>query len=207
MSHYNPYTATLSAAYAELTSDGAKQYYALRARADTQMVIDATLAAGIAVYEAAVLAYQMGAFVRAWIEATEQAASTRSLSAAEGPLSNHAIEITAIVPATSCAIAVCAPQAQINEAWILAAIKNESLKPWDAIAPLTYALIAEAEKKTTKTRKPRSVSGAELKTETTAKKAPRARKPASATLSTSASPAPRKNPTRATVGGYSASID
>jgi hypothetical protein len=204
MSNYNPYTASASAAITELTSDRAKQYYAIRAQQDTQMVIDATLTAGIAVYEAAVLAYQMGAFVRAWIEATEQAA----------------IECTAIVPAISTEIALTqkpeilaveesityqlAPAAAAltvalvanTETWILSAIRDEVLKPWEAkathqeSAPLTKALVAQIEE-----------TNAAGKAKTAAKKrTPKAN-------AKTATPAKRKSPTRVTVGNLTLSID
>ncbi len=198
MSNYNPYTASFRAIATELTSDRAKQFYAIRAQQDTQMVIDATLTAGIAVYEAAVLAYQMGAFVRAWMHAVEQSA----------------IECMAIVPVAPAAVAIIeipddfiegeiveesvvyqlAPAAPVsvahaalrNEQFVLNAIRPAALKPWEAIAPLTNALIAET--KTTKTK-------------TTAKKrTPKAN-------AKTATPAPRKSPTRATVGTLTLSID
>jgi hypothetical protein len=217
MSHYNPYTATISAAFTELTSDRAQQYYALRAQQDTQMVFDATLTAGIAIYEAAVLTYNFGAFVRAWLWATEQAAIECTAIVVSAPatisvaapqtledeiIEGEIIEEPTVYLLTAETIAVCAPQAQINEAWILAAIKNESLKPWEAIAPLTHALIESIETDA-------AIEAKATKTKATAKKrTPKASAERSRSASAkTATPAPRKSPTRATVGGYSASID
>jgi hypothetical protein len=71
---YNPFMKAISAASAELSSNAAQTYYRRRAQSDSQAVIEATLTAGIAVYEAAVFTFNLGAFCRAWLYATEQAA-------------------------------------------------------------------------------------------------------------------------------------
>jgi hypothetical protein len=199
MKRYNPYTATISLAFTELTSDRAKQYYAIRAQQDTQIALDAALSAGIAVYEAAVFTYNLGAFVRAWMHATEQAAST--------PLSNHAIECTAIVPVASASIAAeeiidgeivaesityqLAPAAPIqlfnNDRTILNAINT-------TVAALSRFNSIEKTDETIKALAPAKTKTA------TKKRTPKA-------SAKTATPAPRKSPTRATVGKYSACID
>lgn len=71
MSNYNPYVSAFSAATAELTSPAAVAYYTRRAQSDSQAVLIATVQAGVALYEAAVMAYQFDLFIRALYESTK----------------------------------------------------------------------------------------------------------------------------------------
>lgn len=203
MKRYNPYKSAFSAAISELTSDRALNYYEIRAWQDAQAIVDAAVAAGTVAYQAAMMAYQMGAFCRAWLLATEQAA----------------IEITAIVPGQS--TAVIASEIEIIDAEIIdaeiieesnyilmgsaptpalmsaiVATRTRSTEQFvlSAIAPSVAALSLLLEQDSKPTRKTRK-----SKTEATAKPAPRARK--------AASPAPQKSATLARFEGYAAHID
>lgn len=193
MKRFNPYKSAFSAAISELTSDRALNYYEIRAWQDAQAIVDAAVAAGTAAYQAAMMAYQMGAFCRAWLLATEQAA----------------IEITAIVPGQSTAVIAeidiidaeiieepnyilmgSAPAPALMSAIVATRTRSTEQFVLSAIAP-TDKLLEQDSKPTRKTRK--------SKTKTTAKPAPRARK--------AASPAPQKAATLARFEGYAAHID
>jgi hypothetical protein len=197
MSNYNPYTASLSAIATELTSDRAKQYYANRAQQDTQMVVDAALTAGIAVYQAAVFTYQLGAFVRAWMDATEQAA----------------IECTAIVHVAPAAIASAQTPDEIIEGEIVEEPIVYQLAP--AIAPnlgktveqVVMAAICDDLVMGVAYAEAQKFIAASAKTKTAAKTKTSAKKRAPKADPKTAMPAPRKNPTRATVGNLTLSID
>jgi hypothetical protein len=205
MSNYNPYTATLSAAFTELTSDRAKQYYALRAQQDTQMVLDAALSAGIAAYEAAIFTYNLGAFVRAWMHATEQNAQYAPVNCTvEAPeligddefwaAVDSAVEVLDFIENTHEAEIVAEPVVHLLPPAAPIQLFNNDRAILNAIAqPLMIAATQAEAAKYLKSVAPKTKAA-------TKKRTPKA-------SAKTATPAPRKSPTRATVGKYSASID
>jgi hypothetical protein len=85
MSSYSPFKAAI----AQLHTPEAIAYYKLRSEQNAQATLIATVKIGVAFYEAAVMAYNLGVFVRALYESTKPAP-----------------EVTAIVVAQSAAIDV-----------------------------------------------------------------------------------------------------
>jgi hypothetical protein len=207
MSHYNPYTATISAAFTELTSDRAQQYYALRAQQDTQMVLDAALSAGIAAYEAAVFTYNLGAFVRAWMHSIEQNAQYAPVECVVDPepqigddefwaAVDSAVEALEFVENTFEAELVTEPVVYLLPPAAPIQLFNNDRSILNAIVePLVIAATQAEAAKYLKSVAPKAKSKTATK-----KRTPKA-------SAKTATPAPRKSPTRATVGAYSACID
>jgi hypothetical protein len=208
MSNYNPYTASASA----LVNKDAQRYYATRAQQDLGLIV-------FCVGHAAVFTYSFGAFVRAWLYATEQTAvrseytpvdctvvKSKSLDLDEEFWTavdcvveildfpeNPTIDV-AIVAEPEIRLLVPATPIQLinNDRWIL-----------NAIAPTVAALsLVNSINKTMKALAP-----AKTKTATKKRTAKACAERSRSANAKTATPAPRKSPTRATVGKYSACID
>lgn len=65
---YNPFRAAAEAAFSEITSEQAKQFYALKAQKDFQNALDGAITVCAWAYQLAQMAYMMGAQCREWCE-------------------------------------------------------------------------------------------------------------------------------------------
>jgi hypothetical protein len=68
---YSPYRSAWAAVALEFSSPEAKAYFNFRAQQDSQMVLVALMKSACYTYEAAILAYQLGQFCRAWYESIQ----------------------------------------------------------------------------------------------------------------------------------------
>jgi hypothetical protein len=182
MSNYSPFKA----AVAQLHTPEAIAYYKLRSAQDAQTTLVATVKIGAALYEAAVMAYNLGAFVRALYESTKPAAEVTAIVVAQSAaidvyesidevIDAEIVEAAPVLFLSAAPQVNIAPRAAISQAWIAANITS--------LAPVKALPAA-------KTKKAPTVSKA--------KKAPKAK---------SSGIAGRKAPTSVRVGAAIATID
>lgn len=76
MNAYNPFRAAAEAAFAEITSEQAKQFYALKAQKDFQNALDGAITVCAWAYQLAQMTYMMGVQCRAWCDELEREART-----------------------------------------------------------------------------------------------------------------------------------
>jgi hypothetical protein len=77
---YNPFKSAAQAAIAELTSDQAQRYYAIKAQKDFQTSLDSTLTLIGWVYQLSEMVYHLGALSRSWCDQMVAASEQLPLS-------------------------------------------------------------------------------------------------------------------------------
>lgn len=178
MSNYSPFKAAI----AQLHTPEAIAYYKLRSEQDAQAVAVATVKIGAALYEAAVMAYSLGVFVRALYESTKPAPEVTAIVVAQSTamavdevIDAEVVEAVPVLFLSAAPQVSIAPRTVINQAWISANITP--------LAPVKALPAAKAKKAPTVSK---------------AKKAPKAK---------SSGIAGRKAPTSVRVGAATATID
>jgi hypothetical protein len=171
MSNYSPFKAAI----AQLHTPEAIAYYKLCSEQDAQAVAIATVKIGAALYEAAVMAYNLGVFVQALYESSKPAPEVTALAIAQ----TTAIEVykPAAVEVINAEIVEDAPvlflsaapeisvttQAVINQAWITANIAPVAPKALPAAKAKVGAKASRKPKESKGTpapkRKPAGIAG------------------------------------------------
>lgn len=77
---YNPFISATKAAFDAITCDEAKDFYRLKAQADTQAVIDTTLDVGIGLYQLCSFVYALGAATGEWVADTIEASQDATVT-------------------------------------------------------------------------------------------------------------------------------
>lgn len=174
MSNYSPFKAAIAA----LHTPEAIAYYKLRSEQDVQSVVIATVKIGAALYETAVMAYNLGVFVRALYEASKPALEVTAIVLAQPAAivtTDEVIDVE-IVESAPILFLSAAPQvtvtsgAAINQAWITANITP--LAPVKAL-PAAKTKKAPTVSKAKKAPKPRAagIAGRKAPTSVRAKAA------------------------------------
>jgi hypothetical protein len=187
MSNYSPFCS----AVAQLHTPEAIAYYKLRSAQDAQATLIATVKVGAALYEAAVMAYNLGAFVRALYESLKPAPEVTAIVVAQSTaidayefdydfddtevFDGEIVETAPALLLSAAPDVMVAPRTAMNQAWITANITP--------LAPVKALPAVKAKSAPTVSK---------------AKKAPKA-KPAGI--------AGRKSPTSVCVGTAIATID
>jgi hypothetical protein len=79
---YNPFRAAAEAAFSELSSEQAQQFYALKAQKDFQNALDGAVTVCAWAFELAQITYMMGIQCRQWCDELEANAQTPSFNSA-----------------------------------------------------------------------------------------------------------------------------
>lgn len=134
MTSYSPFKA----AVAQLHTPEAIAYYKLRSEQDAQAVAIATVKVGAALYEAAVMAYNLGAFVRALYESTKPVPEVAAIVVAQSTaidayefdydfddtevFDGEIVETAPVLLLSAAPDVTVAPRSALNQAWITANI-------------------------------------------------------------------------------------